>query len=58
MKKHVRVLSVAACPKRSESLLVTQQKVALWTSIFEAVGVLAEAVGSWVAIFSKSGESR
>lgn len=58
MGKHVRALSVTACPKPCESLLVTQQKVVLWTSIFEAVGVLAEAVSSWVEIFNKSGGSR
>ncbi|HOJ69603.1 MAG TPA: hypothetical protein PK379_09710 [Candidatus Hydrogenedentes bacterium] len=58
MKTHLRTLTVTRNPERSESLLVTQQKVAVWTAVFTAVGVLAESVGAWVDLFNKGGGSR
>ena len=58
MRSHLRSITIQKCPERSESLLVTQQKVAVWTAVFSAVGVLAESVGAWVDLFSKNGGSR
>lgn len=58
MKTHLYALTIKNHPERGSSLLVTQQKVAVWTAIFTAAGILAESAGAWVNLLSKNGSSR
>lgn len=48
--KHVKQISKHV-PAKAESLLVTSQKVDIFAAVVDAVGALAETIGSWIGLF-------